>query len=309
MDLIQLFMVKKLIAIGAQRLDSKFLINSIVYQDTTPWDLINYFVNDPIEECYTCLRIDPLGRVMPTLVLRQTVFNTPNYIQNLKQQFPTMHATSFFDVPRWKIDQGRIINEELVKTDALHINYLFIYGQDPTGVNPASNTQNIMSQLQPYYDNVDIQRYGLKRFPKGQIPVKQVLTDGSILNPEGGYWSGLLADQIFGGQQKISGTLILKGIQAPICEGDNLEYEGNLYHIERVMHMGIIETGEGKKKFITTLNVSSGLSLNQPPAGVAPYISYPVLKQFAPSFELQAFSQVDSAALGSPNDENNRGNY
>lgn len=272
--------------------------------------MINYFVNDPVEECYTCLRVDPNGRVMPTLVLRQTVFNTPNYIQNLKQQYPDAKATSFFDVPRWKLDQSLIVNEELVKTDVLRTNYLFVYGVDPTGAGQDSNTQNVMGQIGPYYDDTDIQRYGLKRFPKGQLPVKQVLYDGSgsVQAPAGGFWSGLLADQIFGGQQKVSGTLVFKGIQAPICEGDNLEYENNLYHIERVMHMGEIQLDNGKKRFITTLNVSSGLALTQPQSGTAPYIAYPVLKQFAPSFEVQTYSQVDTGISSTGNDVNSGGN-
>jgi len=131
-------------------------------------------------------------------------------------------------------------------------------------------------------------------FPKQQIPVNQVGIDGGFDNA---YWTGLIADQVMGGQEKISGTLMLYGIQAPICEGDNLDYEGNLYHIERVMHRGIVDGDAGVRRFFTTLDLTNGLATNQPSSGIA----YPALKPFAPSAETLPISQVDPAALDNDN--------
>lgn len=273
----------------AQRLSSQFLLNSIVYNNTTPWNLIQYFVNDPIEECYTCLRIDPLGRIMPTLVLRQTAFNTDSFINEIKQTYTGLQATSFFSVPRWRIDESMIVKEELTKTEALRVNFLMVYGQDPLNVNQTSNTQELMAAIPPYFDKTDIQRHTLKMFFK-QMPVKQVAQDGDL---DSAYWTSLLADQMMGGQEKVSGTLTVYGIQPPICEGDNLEYDGNLYHIERVMHRGFIDGETGKRKFVTTLNVSNGLAIQQPDTGIA----YPILVPFAPSSETLSNAKVDPGSL------------
>lgn len=279
----------------AGRLTSQFLVTSVQYNNTTPWAFLNHFVNDPIEEVYTCLRLDSLGRVMPTLVVRQTVLNTDNFIQKLQQQYQGVQATSFFSVPRWNIDQSLVISEDFTKSEAHRANFVYLYGEDPTGVNPASQVTNIMSKVAPYYDSIDIQRYGLKMFDKQQIPVEQVSFNGGF---DTAYWSGLMADQLMGGQEKISGGLTTYGIQEPICEGDNLSYDSNLYQIERIMHHGVVEGEEGHKKFTTSFDLSNGLALQQPSTGVA----YPVLKPFAPSSETLPISEVDLSALQAENE-------
>lgn len=279
----------------ASPLSSQYLLSGINFNNTTPWSFLKNFENDPIEEMYTCLRVDKSGRVMPTLVFRQTVLNTDNFVSDLKNNYIDVTATSFFDVPRWKVDQSMVLREELTKSETQRFNYIHVIGQDPLGTgSTAENTLGLMSQIAPYFDDIDIQRYGLRMLPKQILPVQQLFIANGTNNA---YWSGLLADQLMGGQDKITGVLSLYGVQEPICEGDNLEYDGNVYHIDRVMNTGIVDGEEGKRKFMTTLHLTNGLSLNQPNVGIA----YPVLKPFAPSSETLPQNENDPGALNNEN--------
>jgi hypothetical protein len=49
------------------------------------------------------------------------------------------------------------------------------------------------------------------------------------------------------------------GIESPICEGDNLEFEGIVYHIESVNHSCAIDPGSGMRHWATTLTLTNGL--------------------------------------------------
>jgi hypothetical protein len=273
----------------AETLSSVFLLLSVEFANTSVWAFINNFVNDAIEELYTTLRINQDGLVLPTLVCRQKVFNTDNFVNNLSSLFPQdvndngmPLATSFFEVPRWTIDHSLVLNEELVKSESQRKNFVYVFGQDPTMTNQTGNNSDLMGRIPPVVNKLDIRRNGLSLFYK-QMPVRQVLSDaGNVDNPAGTYWPVLMADMLMDSQQKLTGTIVLKGIQAPIAVGDNLQYEGNLYHIERVVHSGMIDfSSDGTKSFTTTLQISNGVSLQQN----SNLLNYAFLGTFAPSAE------------------------
>jgi hypothetical protein len=73
-------------------------------------------------------------------------------------------------------------------------------------------------------------------------------------------WITVKTDILFGMHLKLTGTLDCFGIFEPICEGDNVEWDGVVFHIESVSHTcGIID---GKKHFMTNLALSNGIKLD-----------------------------------------------
>lgn len=105
--------------------------------------------------------------------------------------------------------------------------------------------------------------FGAANSELGQIFRKYTENKQSTRNKTVGYlWSNLLADQLFHQHLKYNGTLSVKGIQEPIAEGDNIEFEGMIFHIEQVDHVMYRVDESGKKSFHTTLYVSNGVPLD-----------------------------------------------
>jgi hypothetical protein len=86
------------------------------------------------------------------------------------------------------------------------------------------------------------------------------INNGTIQN-----WIKLSSEYIMGGHMLLSGTLTCRGIQSPICVGDNLEIDNTVFHIESVTHTCTIDAG-GRKTFHSSLSLSNGISAN--PTGV-----------------------------------------
>ena len=248
-------------------LSAKYSFPAINFNNTTVWNILERFINNPVDEMYTCLRVFPskdpnnqLGEIYPTLICRQVPLNTDIFVNNTPIQ-----CTAFSEVPRWVLDSTMVLEENLVKSEAQRKNYVHIYGQDMLGQNSSENIFAIMSAIPPVYDAADIQRHGLRAVIR-QIPVDMEFlnsTGTSASDHPGAYWSALVADQLLDSHNKYTGTLNCKGIQEPICEGDNLEYSGLLFHIERVIHTGSINLEGGKRTFNTVLHVSNGLAAVQ----------------------------------------------
>lgn len=66
---------------------------------------------------------------------------------------------------------------------------------------------------------------------------------------------------------KMNGTIETIGITEPIPVGDNLEFDGIVYHIESVNHTCSI-SGNGQRIFRTQLSLSSGVSSDSGIKGV-----------------------------------------
>jgi hypothetical protein len=71
-------------------------------------------------------------------------------------------------------------------------------------------------------------------------------------------WMTLVADRLIGSQYTLNGTIYSFGIQSPICEGDNLEFDGVVFHIESVNHNFSINPN-GVKSWTTVLTLTNGM--------------------------------------------------
>jgi hypothetical protein len=284
-------------------LSATYSFDAISFNDTTVWGILERFVNNPIDEMYTCLRVFPSsdpnnksGEIYPALVVRQVPFNTDIFVNNAPS---SLTATSFFELPRWVIDPTMVLEENFVKSESQRRNYVHIYGQDLTGVNQSYVTAGIKTVIPPVFDAADIQRHGLKAMSR-QVPVDtNVLnsTGTASANHPGSYWPALVADQLMDGQNKYTGTLNCKGIQEPICEGDNLEYDGMLFHIERIMHSGNVNLETGKRSFNTALQLSNGVSATQKSSTT---LSYGTLPTYSTDTDPEANEELNTNA--NPND-------
>ncbi len=140
----------------------------------------------------------------------------------------------------------------------------------------------------PIFDAVDTYRSGMRPIMR---TVNCALTDQ--VRPDGaGLWMRAIADWSFGSQYTLNGTLTCMGIQAPIAPGDNLEFEGIVYHVEGVHHHGTIGE-DGTRFFRTTLRLTNGMPANQDDATA----DFPVYAGFINS-------QTTSATTGDVNTEN-----
>ena len=78
--------------------------------------------------------------------------------------------------------------------------------------------------------------------------------------PRSPIWAKIVGDSVMGSQLKLNGTIEMVGVFQPICIGDNLEFEGIVFHIESVIHNCFIDPISGIKRFKTILKLSSGVS-------------------------------------------------
>jgi hypothetical protein len=63
---------------------------------------------------------------------------------------------------------------------------------------------------------------------------------------------------MMGSQYTLNGTINCFGIQSPICEGDNLEFDGVVFHIESVAHQFAMSP-DGHKSWTTRLELTNGM--------------------------------------------------
>lgn len=229
----------------------------------TIWSIIKAYMNAGINEAYTCMRVNPQNNgVYPTVIIRQKPFNSnhfenPNKVNGKKSgnNFRIPH-TKYSALPRWRITPDMIYSIDLGKDEIARVNYVQFYGRS-ISVNPGYNeslqAQNI------YYDKEDIKRHGLK--PSIITTNCDFPLNTSNTSSDAKKWAWLMFDMLNGGQNRESGGITVQGIQEPICVGDNLELDGNIYHIEAVTHS--LQVGaQGLKQFRTSLTLSFGTSLS-----------------------------------------------
>jgi hypothetical protein len=168
--------------------------------------------------------------------------------------------TMFAELPRWMISESVIKSVNVTPNEAARINFVQVWGRSRgiefSGLNI---NQEILKQAQfqvPNYvsDDFDIKRHGLR--------ADITETNFDVVSNSLGTISHILcrqrADWLFNGHLKLSGTIVIEGVQEPICEGDNCQVRGVLFHIEGVSHHGSIDA-QGRKTFTTTLTVSNGM--------------------------------------------------
>jgi hypothetical protein len=141
-----------------------------------------------------------------------------------------------------------------------------IYGQ-PVHTLRDNTAQAQIVKNPPIQDLADVKRSGLRAH------ISQVsCAPSDITAASGGFgpslWMALVSDWRMGMHLDLTGTLNMHGITAPICIGDNIEFDGVVAHIETVLHTARIV--DGKRAFHTTVNFSHGLRSDHDPLALVP---------------------------------------
>jgi hypothetical protein len=107
-------------------------------------------------------------------------------------------------------------------------------------------------------------------------------------------WAKILADWKFNGHLKLKGTVRTAGIVEPICEGDNLEVNDIVLHIDSITFQGNLDSG-GRKSFNTFINLSNGIMAHNLNEKDAP--TYPVHLSIRPeSLDVRGYTEIQNRA-------------
>lgn len=243
------------------------------------WSVLNQYLNPVINEMYTTLRVNPQGKIAPTLVIRQMPFTSDKFdptkprkdvpkfqsfdpndiigdiVPSLYIAPQAIQTTPFLELPRWKIHPLLVKSASVSKSEALRFNFVHGYGQSPM---PASET-SVQAQIirnPPIRDDQDIKRSGLHPYNASVACSLRSIQNNTIEQ-----WMKLVADFVMGQHLSLTGAINMYGIDAPICIGDNIEWDGIVLHIEQVTHSCSI-VANGTKTFTTSLAVTHGYNAN-----------------------------------------------
>jgi hypothetical protein len=256
----------------------------------TVWAILQQYLNPTINEMYTCLRVNPDGNVMPTLIVRQLPFSSgmlseqyvpkPVQIANEKtvsEVADRRHSqvadvvgsggagvsfnaprnltlTRFIELPRWKIHPVLVKEVDLGRSDSMRWNFIHVYGE--TGLKNQNRAGYIVRDP-PIVDDLDVIRSGLRPY------MATVHCDPQdAKGRKAGDWMYILSDILMGQHMLLTGTMQTLGITSPICPGDNVEFDEHILHIEAVSHVFAISPN-GTKQFRTNLTLSSGVKAHQ----------------------------------------------
>lgn len=172
----------------------------------------------------------------------------------------------YYNLPRWVIDESMVRSVSMSSSENNRVNFVQVFTTNSSQVyspgpaqnggawNSLENYKYIQFQLGNYIaDDKDIKRNGLRMqiFESEFGPPMEVAPTASA------YWARIKADHMFNGHLKYVGSVDLNGVSAPICEGDNIEIRGVVFHIESVSHQWHI--AGGKKSFTTSVSLSNGI--------------------------------------------------
>lgn len=232
---------------------------------TPVWSVLKQYLNPAVNEMYTCLRVDLGGSVIPQLIIRQLPFTTDlkvsssftgtNAFFNTDINSELVSTTSdgladptrYSELPRWKLPPEIVWSSNIGRTNANRFNYVEVATVAPVD----STYQRVRNP--PLRDDIDVFRSALRPY--------SMTVNCSILDAKVGVkqWTDHLADYLMGQHLTLNGSITCLGIQVPICEGDNLEFEGVVYHIESVQHNCFMDQ-MGRKNFETALTLSHGMA-------------------------------------------------
>lgn len=217
------------------------------------WQILQQFLNQAINDMYTALKVGPDGSIFPTLVVRQIPFST-----QVIEEDPLFKLTRFLELPRWKIDPIMVSDLDVGRSDATHFNLVKLTGDlSLYSQNERSSPARQIIRNPPIFDDIDIGRSGIHSYMAAvNCTVQDVArTDGLRV------WTIAVADWQIGSQYTLNGTMTCSGIQTPIAEGDNIEFEGIVYHIEGISDNCSIS--KQRKTFSTTLYLTNGMPADQ----------------------------------------------
>jgi hypothetical protein len=248
-----------------------FPLSAIPQGQTTAWAVLANFMNAPLNETVVSLRPDLNGRTLPTLVIRQTPFTSNDQAYLIEQRAineeaemaepppptdkPTFmldnlqKATAFLELPRWVVSTGMLTSADIGRSDQQRHNVCFVAGTGPGNL-PTTVEQFIRAK--PIQDDMDIARNGVRPY----MPSVNCFLKDYVLGPT--QWRDLMADIVMGEHLKLNGTMTISGVRAPVASGDNLEFEGTVYHIENLTHICRLNPATGIRQFMTSVGVSHG---------------------------------------------------
>ena len=222
------------------------------WNQTKAWAILNQFVNAPLNEMYTCFRISPNGKILPTVILRQIPFTTDGFDEG------DYTVTRFMNLPRWNIDPALVFSFDLGKDEVARINFVQYFGRSVNG--PAGyDISDEIAKNNYLYDIDDVQRNGLRPYVvTSEFDRMPDTKEQSQFRAPG--WARIVGDALIGGHLKLSGTINSVGVVEPIPVGDNLQFDNVVYHIEQINHSCSIASN-GVKTFRTSITVSNGMDI------------------------------------------------
>ncbi len=237
--------------------DGQTALKAEYWNQVKAWSIINQYVNQPLNEIYTCFRVTPNGDVMPTIVMRQVPFTTETF--GKQEPFTdNCEVTKFLELPRWKVSTAMTIDADLGRDESARINFVQYYGK--VTINKPDAAMSAQTAAQNYVHDInDVTRSGLRPYVvSSQFEDLSIGTTATFSRK----WAHIIGDAVMGGHLKLNGTVSFLGLVDPICVGDNLEYDGTVYHIEEVTHACSKNASMGKRLFRTTLKLSNGVSIS-----------------------------------------------
>jgi len=228
------------------------------WNNQTAWSIIMGNINNVMNEMYTAHRIGLDNRVYPSIIVRQKPFTTEHFKGSSV-------VTKFFQLPRWKISANLLYDLQTSRNEAARFNFVQVFTRQLADTAEQDMAQQIaLGNFQ--LDEKDIERAGLKPYvvtSNFDFPAQKGGDNSKQLHAA--EWANIVSDWIIDGHLKESGVLTFQGIQEPIAVGDNLEFDGIIYHIEGVNHVMSIQ-GD-KKSWVTKITVSFGMDMRSSKAG------------------------------------------
>lgn len=244
--------------------DGQTALKAEYWNQVKAWSIVNQYVNQPLNELYTCFRVAPNGSVMPTVVMRQIPFTSEDF-GNREPFTENFEVTRFLNLPRWKINSALITDLDLGRDEAARINFVQYYGT-MTIAKPDAGAAAQTAANNFAYDINDVTRSGLRPY----VVVSQF--EDLSNNADAKFsrkWALIIGDSVMGGHLKLNGSITCVGIVDPIAVGDNLEYDGTVYHIEEISHVCTLTVSTGLKQFRTLIKLSNGVSVAADQSGLA----------------------------------------
>ena len=252
------------------------LLKPEYWNQVTLWSILNQYTNSPLNELFSCFKLDPnTGRVQPTIVFRQIPFTSEDFVNQkfkiLDGNANAIPITQFLTIPRWKIGSESVFSADLGTDEVARVNFVQYYAKstfDKNGIDTSFET----AAHNYVFDTNDVTRSGLRPIII-QNQFEDLPNQTAYFGP---MWARIYGDAVMGGQLKINGTIECTGIVEPITIGDNLEFDGTVFHIEQIVHNASINPANGVKSFRTTLSLSHGVNVNSNAQGtVYSQMAYP----------------------------------
>lgn len=240
-----------------QQLDDDLIKQTLHFDERSVWSILSTYLNDPVNEMFTTLKVNPDGRIMPSLICRQLPFSSLEF-SKVTESEGERAITRFLELPRWKIGESLIVSFNVGMSDSLDVNYVRLEPLIPVESQTAQRAAaNVFAP--PTMDAAGISRNGLRIYHR-QVSAADVPSATGATPTK--FYQALMSDILMRQKYTVNGSLMCKGIQDPICVGDNLLLRDVLFHIEGIVHEGNIDP-TGRKNFNTSIQLSHGIRLNE----------------------------------------------